>query len=61
MAIQLRAEQLDEIDIALRADRKIDAIRLYRLATECGLRDGIAFVEALSLELTSLPVAAFQT
>lgn len=46
MATEVSAELLAQIDAALAADKVIEAIRLYRVATQADLLSGRRFVEA---------------
>ena len=47
MSDQLTQEQIDNIQNALAACRKIEAIKIYREATGQGLKEAKDFVEAL--------------
>ena len=47
MASELTPEQNERIREALAEGRKIEAIKVYREATGCGLREAKEFIEAL--------------
>ena len=47
MADQITTEQVEAIADALAANRKIEAIKIYRQATGKGLREAKDFIEAL--------------
>ena len=47
MSDQLTQEQIDNIQNALAACRKIEAIKIYRAATGQGLKEAKDFIEAL--------------
>jgi len=51
MATQLTKEQIDAINDAVFAGRKIQAIRLYRAATRLGLKEAKEFIDALESRL----------
>ncbi len=51
MADEPTQEQINSIQDALAAGRKIEAIKIYREATGKGLKEAKDFVEALSLRL----------
>jgi hypothetical protein len=46
-------EQIDQINEALFAGRKIEAIKIYRTATRADLREAKDFVEAVEARLRS--------
>jgi ribosomal protein L7/L12 len=51
MATQLTKEQIEAINDAVFAGRKIQAIRLYRAATRLGLKEAKEFIDALESRL----------
>ena len=55
MSNQPTPEQMDAIADALAANRKIEAIKIYREATGKGLKDSKEFIEALIPKLQEDP------
>ncbi|MEX0938849.1 MAG: ribosomal protein L7/L12 [Pirellulales bacterium] len=51
MDSELSGEQIDRINAAVFAGRKIEAIKLYRGYTDCGLKEAKEFVETLQAQL----------
>jgi hypothetical protein len=51
MDSELSGEQIDQINAAIFAGRKIEAIKLYREYTDCGLKEAKEFVETLQAQL----------
>ena len=55
----LTDEQVQQISAAIFAGRKIAAIKLYRQATNVGLKEGKDFIEALEIRLRQESPTAF--
>jgi ribosomal protein L7/L12 len=51
MDSELSGEQIDKINAAIFAGRKIEAIKLYREHADCGLKEAKEFVETLQAQL----------
>jgi hypothetical protein len=51
MTLPIGQEDIDRINEALFAGRLIEAIKIYRVATGCGLKEAKDFVEALETRL----------